>query len=45
MGGIFPAVANDRMYAFDLRKYFNSDPMSALLQVEEIADKLAGTPN
>ncbi|WP_342514731.1 ABC transporter substrate-binding protein [Sporosarcina sp. FSL K6-1522] len=34
------AVKNDRVYAFDIKKYFNSDPLSALYQAEEIADVL-----
>ncbi|WP_410772423.1 AraC family transcriptional regulator [Fontibacillus sp. BL9] len=37
-----PAVTNNRVYEIEMKKYFASDPMSALLQAEEIADKLAG---
>jgi len=34
------AVKNNRVYELDIRKYFNSDPLSALYQAEEIADVL-----
>ncbi|HJF32952.1 MAG TPA: ABC transporter substrate-binding protein, partial [Sporosarcina psychrophila] len=35
------AVKNNHVYAFDIKKFFNADPLSALYQAEEIADKLA----
>lgn len=34
------AVTNNRVYEFDIKKYFNSDPLSALYQAEEIADEI-----
>lgn len=34
------AVKNNNVYELDIRKYFNSDPLSALYQAEEIADVL-----
>jgi len=34
------AVKNNSVYEFDIKKYFNSDPISALYQAEEIADEL-----
>lgn len=33
-------VKNNNVYELDIRKYFNSDPLSALYQAEEIADVL-----
>ncbi len=33
-------VKNNKVYEFDIKKYFNSDPLSALYQAEEIADAL-----
>lgn len=34
------AVKNNHVYEFNIKKFFNSDPLSALYQAEEIADKL-----
>ncbi|WP_188006679.1 ABC transporter substrate-binding protein [Sporosarcina sp. ANT_H38] len=34
------AVKNNHVYEFDIKKFFNADPLSALYQAEEIADKL-----
>ncbi|MEK3887876.1 ABC transporter substrate-binding protein [Bacillus sp. FSL K6-3431] len=36
----FDAVKNNNVYEFDIKKFFNSDPLSALYQAEEIANKL-----
>ncbi|MFJ7935657.1 ABC transporter substrate-binding protein [Sporosarcina sp. NPDC096371] len=33
-------VKNNHVYKLDIKKYFNSDPLSALYQAEEIADVL-----
>lgn len=33
-------VKNNNVYELDIKKYFNSDPLSALYQAEEIADVL-----
>ncbi len=33
-------VKNNKVYELDIKKYFNSDPLSALYQAEEIADVL-----
>ena len=33
-------VKNNHVYELDIKKYFNSDPLSALYQAEEIADVL-----
>ena len=36
----FEAVKNNHVYEFDIKEFFNADPVSALYQAEEIADKL-----
>jgi iron complex transport system substrate-binding protein len=36
-----PAVKNNNVYEFNLRKYFNDDPISFISQAEEIADSIA----
>ncbi|UNK18342.1 ABC transporter substrate-binding protein [Paenibacillus sp. N3/727] len=36
------AVKNKRVYELDMKKYFTSDPLSALLQAEEMAALLTG---
>ncbi|MGM1045664.1 MAG: ABC transporter substrate-binding protein [Bacillota bacterium] len=38
------AVKNKRVYELDMKKYFTSDPLSALLQAEEMAALLTGGP-
>ncbi len=36
-----PAVKNNQVYEFNIRKYFNADPLSYIQQAEEIAESLA----
>ncbi|MBO0589352.1 hypothetical protein [Sporosarcina sp. E16_8] len=33
------AVKNNHVYEFDIKKYFNSDPLSALYQAEELVKR------